>query len=112
MTKKEIARNFEQIIKQPRQANTDHFFYDHIMNRSEELIQDHEQELISLMRDWLTLRDRPQTPLAIRVAERLCLAELGPDLEELNNDVMNGKCFYSFYHHVLEEVLENLSSCH
>lgn len=112
MIRKEIADSFEQIIEQSDRMGADQFLYDDILTRSEELVLVHEQELVSVMRDWLDMRTRPQTPLAINVADRLCLAELQPDLDRLRDDVAAGKCFHYLYRRALNEVMGKLKTCH
>jgi hypothetical protein len=66
--------------------------------------------LLAALRDWLELRQEPQTMLAVTVARKERLTELEPEIQALRAEVQAGQAFPSFYLRWIDEALDVISA--
>lgn len=98
MAKSDVLSALQADLENPGALKSGEFLQEHVLRTARRALAagDHDG-LVAALRDWLSLRQEPQTMLAVNVAKEERLRELAPDVQALRTDVQAGRFFPSFY---------------
>jgi hypothetical protein len=97
MNKEDIVRIFETDMTDPGSLQSGEYLKTHILAHAQVVARMNRSALVAVLIDWLTLREEPQTMLAVRVAQDLGLHELRSALLVLRQEIVAGRVFWPYY---------------
>lgn len=79
--------------------------YEYMEKAALQALSDSRSEFVMAMTHWLRLRSEPKTMIAVEMIGKFKLSELSEDLEELLDDVAQGKVFKLYYDRPIKKAL-------
>lgn len=108
MVKDEVLVILESDINNPGSYKSGEFLEQHVLRHASSIIKTDRVSLIDALKEWIQTKTEPRAMLAVKVAQKLKLEELKPEIVQLRNEVSAGKNFPLFYLRYFDEALKNL----
>ena len=80
---------------------------DFIVHLAGRIVESDRSELVAAMREWIAQRGK-RTLLGMRIAVEHKLHELKPDIQQLLDDVREGRVFQPYYEEFIEPSLKQM----
>jgi hypothetical protein len=107
MSKEDVLGILESDMSNPGSYKSGVYLEEHTLSHAAAVLQKDKQGLIEALMDWIETQSEPRTMLAVRLAKKLGLAELKPQLLELRHKIDTGKVFPKFYLKYIDEALND-----
>lgn len=108
MSKEEILLILEGDINNPGSSKSGEYLEEHVLRHSAEIVQTDRQGLVEALKEWIEAKEEPRTMLAVRIARKLGLLELIPQIKDLREEIAHGGVFPKFYLRYIDEALNVL----
>ena len=109
MAKIDVAQALQSDLDNPGSLKSGEYLEERILRTVRRaLLAGDRDGVVESLREWLILRQEPQTMLAVTAAKNEQLTELVPEIEALRTDVLAGLAFPRFYLHWIDEALSSV----
>lgn len=106
MARSDLALALQSDLDSPGSLKSGEYLEERILRTVRRaLVAGDRDGVVETMREWLILRQEPQTMLAVTVAKKEQLTELVLEIEALRTDVLAGRAFPKFYLRWIDEAL-------
>ncbi len=103
-----LWRSWKRTWADPGAYKSGEYLEEHVVRRAGSLVGTDRVGLIDALREWLDARSEPRTMLAVRIADRLHLTEVRPEICDLRVAIERDKAFPRFYLEIVDGTLERL----
>lgn len=109
MSKEYVLAVLEGDINNPGSYKSGEYLEESVFRHSTEIIQTDRQGLVEALKEWIEAKEEPHTMLAVRIARRLRLMEMIPQIKDLRDEIARGGVFPKFYLRYIDEALNVLT---
>lgn len=108
MSKEKILGILESIISDPGSYKSGEYLEMHIFRSLIDIQKTEKHGIIEALQEWIETQSEPRTMLAVRLAKKLRIVELIPQIGELRHKINIGEIFPKFYLRYIDEALTEL----
>jgi len=108
-SKPEIEAILQESFSDPGSEESGEYLLEHVLRDARMLTHEDRPGLVGVLGDWIRIRSRPWTTLALRVVGELKLTELRTDIQRLREDVLAGTAFTHNYLSIIDMALSDLA---
>ena len=106
MAKLDVVQALQSDLDNPGSLKSGEYLVDRILTTVRRaLVAGDRDGVVDALREWLNLRQEPQTMLAVTAAKEEQLTELVLEIQALKTDVLAGRSFPKFYLRWIDEAL-------
>jgi hypothetical protein len=110
MSKEDILILLDTAMTDPGSYKSGEYLEEHAFDYLNKIINSDREGIIEALREWIGLRSEPETMLAVRLARRLKISEVIPQIKKLRKEVDKGNVFMRYYLTSIDQALDVLQS--
>lgn len=108
MNKEDILGVLESIVSNPGSYKSGEYLEARAFKFLFGIKKTEKQRIVEALQEWIKELSEPRTMLAVRIAQKMLIIELIPQIKELRHTINNKKVFPRFYLKYVDEVLTEL----
>jgi len=110
MSEQEILKMLKTDLDNPGSYKSGEYLEDQAYIHLVKVLKTDREGIISALRYFMELRSEPESMLAVRLAERLGIYEVIPNIIKIGEEIKRGEVFKEFYSFWIDKAVKTLSN--